>query len=114
MQEGAAAAPTNVWRAKALASFKSGDTTFRLMAQLAAATVLLVLGGIIVSLVHGSWPALHEFGFNFLINESWNPVTENFGAIAPIYGTVVTSIIAMLISGRRACSAGPQPLRLLS
>jgi phosphate transport system permease protein len=41
---------------------------------------------------------LQKFGFNFLIEESWNPVTEHFGAIAPIYGTIVTSLIAMLIA----------------
>jgi len=60
--------------------------------------VLVILGGIIVSLIRGSWPALHTFGFSFLSQTSWNPVTEKFGAIAPIYGTVVTSFIAMLIA----------------
>jgi len=50
------------------------------------------------ALISGSLPALREFGFNFLITERWNPVTEKFGAIAPIYGTVVTSFIAMLIA----------------
>jgi phosphate transport system permease protein len=43
-------------------------------------------------------PALRTFGVGFLFEESWNPVTEKFGAIAPIYGTVVTSFIAMLIA----------------
>src|SRR5439155_25250108 len=38
------------------------------------------------------------FGFNFLVEERWNPVTERFGALAPIYGTLVTSFIAMLIA----------------
>src|SRR5262249_53533401 len=46
----------------------------------------------------GSLPALREFGFSFLIEQRWNPVTEKFGALAPIYGTVVTSFIAMLIA----------------
>jgi phosphate transport system permease protein len=45
----------------------------------------------------GSLPALREVGFGFLSTQSWNPVTEKFGAIAPIYGTVVTSLIAMAI-----------------
>ena len=58
----------------------------------------MILGGVIVSLVIGSLPALQAFGFNFLIEERWNPVTEKFGAIAPIYGTIVTSFIAMLIA----------------
>ena len=43
-------------------------------------------------------PALRAFGISFLYEEVWNPVTEKFGAIAPIYGTVVTSLIAMLIA----------------
>src|SRR5205814_7272262 len=38
------------------------------------------------------------FGPNFLVEQRWNPVTERFGAIAPIYGTIVTSLIAMLIA----------------
>jgi phosphate transport system permease protein len=54
--------------------------------------------GIIVSLISGSLPAWREFGLNFFIEERWNPVTERFGALAPIYGTVVTSLIAMLIA----------------
>ncbi len=46
----------------------------------------------------GSMPAIKAFGFNFLTSEAWNPVTEKFGAMAPIYGTVVTSLIAMIIA----------------
>src|SRR5262249_24998383 len=60
--------------------------------------VLVLLGGIIVSLIIGSVPAFRAFGLEFLIEERWNPVTERFGAIAPIYGTLVTSFIAMLIA----------------
>src|SRR5262249_51722514 len=59
--------------------------------------VLLLLGGVIVALIEGAWPALSHFGLDFITTESWNPVTEKFGAIAPIYGTVVTSLIAMAI-----------------
>ena len=65
--------------------------------RLAAITVLVLLGGVIVALIDGSVPALKAFGFSFLYTESWNPVTEKFGAAAPIYGTVVTALIAMLI-----------------
>ncbi|WP_246206447.1 phosphate ABC transporter permease subunit PstC [Propylenella binzhouense] len=60
--------------------------------------VLVLLGGVLVSLIYGSWPALRTFGFtSFLTTEAWNPVTEKFGALAPVYGTIVTSIIAMAI-----------------
>ncbi len=85
-------------RAKVLEKLQFSDKSFRLLTRAAAITVLIILSGIIVSLIHGSWPALQKFGFNFLIDESWNPVTEQFGAVAPIYGTIVTSLIAMLIA----------------
>jgi len=85
-------------RAKVLQRLRLRDTGFRYLTRSAAIAVLIILSGIIVSLVHGSWPALRTFGFGFLIHEVWNPVTDKFGAIAPIYGTIVTSIIAMLIA----------------
>ncbi|MFZ0194805.1 MAG: phosphate ABC transporter permease subunit PstC [Pseudolabrys sp.] len=75
-----------------------GDVVFRHITRAAALAVLIILGGIIVSLVWGSLPALRAFGVSFLYQEVWNPVTEQFGAIAPIYGTIVTSLIAMLIA----------------
>jgi phosphate transport system permease protein len=74
-----------------------GDAIFHGLTALFAVLVLMILGGVIVSLVYGAWPALRTFGFGFVINGSWNPVTDNFGALAPIYGTLVTSLIAMLI-----------------
>ena len=74
-----------------------GDIVFRTLTQFFALLVLLVLGGVILSLISGAWPALQRFGFGFLVGQAWNPVTENFGALAPVYGTLVTSAIAMLI-----------------
>src|SRR5437667_2856745 len=65
--------------------------------MLFALLVLLVLGGVIVSLISGALPALEHFGFGFLVAEARNPVTEKIGALAPIYGTLITSAIAMLI-----------------
>ena len=85
-------------RAKVLQRLRLGDAAFRQVTRAAAIAVLVILGGIIVSLVYGAWPALRAFGVGFLFEQSWNPVTEKFGAIAPIYGTVVTSLIAMLIA----------------
>ena len=85
-------------RARVLARLRLGDTGFRLLTKAAAVGVLVILGGVMLSLVDGSLPALQAFGLNFLIEERWNPVTEKFGALAPIYGTLVTSFIAMLIA----------------
>jgi len=98
LQGGTISVADQVDRAKILGRLRLGDAAFRHLTRAAAVTVLIILGGIIVSLVHGSWPALRTFGVGFLFEESWNPVTERFGAIAPIYGTIVTSIIAMLIA----------------
>ena len=97
-QGGIMSASEQVDRAKVLRHLRLGDAAFRQLTRAAAVTVLVILGGIIVSLVYGSLPAIRAFGLTFLIDETWNPVTEKFGAIAPIYGTVVTSIIAMLIA----------------
>ena len=74
-----------------------GDVVFRALTFLFALLVLLILGGVIVALVEGALPALGTFGVAFLFSDVWNPVTEQFGALAPIYGTLVTSAIAMLV-----------------
>lgn len=74
------------------------ETSFRNLTRGFAVLVMLLIGAIFVSLVIGAWPALEKFGFGFVTREVWNPVTEEFGALAPIYGTLVTSAIAMLIA----------------
>jgi phosphate transport system permease protein len=65
--------------------------------QVCAAVVLLSVVGTLFTLVHGAWPALRTFGGHFLTSKEWNPVTNQFGALAPLYGTVVTSAIALLV-----------------
>ena len=74
------------------------ERIFRSATFIAALLVLILLGGVVVALVRGSWPALSKFRFAFVTQEVWNPVTEKFGALAPIYGTLVTSVLAMLIA----------------
>ena len=85
-------------RAAVLRKLRLSDAVFRVLTRTAALAVLGLLGGVILALFAGAWPALQKFGLGFVTSESWNPVTETFGAIAPIYGTVVTSIIAMVIA----------------
>jgi phosphate transport system permease protein len=85
-------------RARVLGRLRISDGVFRSLTLLASLAVLALLGGVIVALSIGAAPALRTFGLSFLITERWNPATEVFGAAAPIYGTVVTSIIAMLIA----------------
>ena len=85
-------------RQRAIKRFAFSDNFFRRLTQSAALAVLLILGGVIGSLVKGSIPAFQAFGLGFFTTQIWNPVTEKFGALAPIYGTVVTSAIAMAIA----------------
>jgi phosphate transport system permease protein len=85
-------------RARVLRRLRLNDAAFAGLTRSAALFVLLLLGAVFVSLVIGALPALREFGLGFLTSQSWNPVTEKFGALAPIYGTIITSLIAMLIA----------------
>ncbi len=77
---------------------KQGDIIFSALVKLAALITLLLLGGIIVSLIIASWPSIQKFGIGFLWSKEWDAPAEEFGALVPIYGTVVTSIIALLIA----------------
>ena len=85
-------------RAATIRRLSFSDALFHRLTQAAALVVLLILGGVIVSLIDGSLPAFQKFGFGFFTNQVWNPVTKKFGALAPIYGTVVTSAIALAIA----------------
>jgi phosphate transport system permease protein len=73
------------------------DLVFRNTTRFFAFLVFALLAAIVVSLLIGSLPAIKTFGFKFLVSSEWNPVTEQFGALVPIVGTLVTSIIALLI-----------------
>lgn len=77
---------------------KRGDQLFSALVKLAALITLLLLGGIIISLIIASWPSIEKFGLGFLWNKEWNPPAEEYGALVPIYGTIVTSVIALLIA----------------
>jgi phosphate transport system permease protein len=75
-----------------------GDARFHFLTWAAAALLLAIFAGVITSLVIGSVPAFKAFGFGFLVTEVWSPVRERFGALASIYGTLVTSLLAMLVA----------------
>jgi phosphate transport system permease protein len=74
------------------------EGVFRRLTMFSAFLVLALLAGVLLALVYGGWPALKTFKLEFLTSTVWNPVTEKFGALAPLYGTVITSLIAMLIA----------------
>ena len=73
------------------------DGVFRKITLFFALLVLAILAAIIGSLIVGGYPAMEKFGFGFLTSRAWNPVTHEYGALNAIYGTVMTSLIALLI-----------------
>lgn len=74
------------------------DAIFRTLTFVAAIAVLGILGGVFVSLIGGAVPALSKFGLAFFYVDDWDPVRDNYGAVAPIAGTLLTSIIALVIA----------------
>jgi len=75
------------------------DIAFSTITAVAALTVLVVICGIVAVLFKESWPAIQKFGFfRFLFTVEWNPVTSVFGAASAVYGTIVTTGIALLIA----------------
>ena len=85
-------------RRSVLEGLRTTDILFRRLTLSSAYLVLIILGAIFVSLFLGGFEAFKTFGFGFLTTEVWNPVTDQYGALASIYGTVVTSAIAMLVA----------------
>ena len=73
------------------------DRAFYFVTLGCAVLVVALLLGVMVALLLGAWPALSTFGPAFIVTERWSPVKEIFGALAPIYGTIITSLIAMII-----------------
>ncbi len=75
-----------------------GDRIFAGLTRAAAVFILLLLGSIIVMLAIGGWPAFKAFGLGFITSTSWNPVTDIYGAGVSVYGTLVTSVLAMILA----------------
>lgn len=74
------------------------DVIFHKITLFFALSVLFILGGIIVSLAVGAWPAFKTFGPGFITKVEWDPVNDDFGALIAIVGTLVTSFIALIIA----------------
>jgi phosphate transport system permease protein len=74
------------------------DRLFAVATQSAAWLTLALLAGIIGSLVYGAWPAIREFGPGFLVSSDWDPVEDKYGGLVMIYGTLATSLIALVIA----------------
>ncbi len=74
------------------------DAVFSLLAHAAAVLTLALLAGIIVSLFIGAGPAIEKYGISFLWRSQWDPVANDYGGLVMIYGTLMTSFIALLIA----------------
>jgi len=89
---------TNPPPAKAPRSGPMADRIFGLLAKGSAFFTLAMLFAILVSLTVSAWPAISKYGLSFLVNTTWDPVKEEFGGLVMIYGTLMTSIIALVIA----------------
>ena len=78
--------------------FDPTDPIFRWVSFAAATLLLTTLGGIVVSLIIGGWPALSAFGLNFFTTTQWDPGKDIYGAAGPIVGTLVSSGLALLFA----------------
>ena len=85
-------------RAAEITGAAVGDRIYTIAITAFALCVPLLLGLIALEIGVAGWPALREFGLGFLTSSTWNPVAEEFGAAAAIYGTLVSSTIALVIA----------------
>ena len=75
-----------------------GDSVFKGLAYGSGVFVLLLLGAIIVLLFIGGLPEFRDAGLGFLTSTAWNPVTEKYGALVAVYGTVVCAVLALIMA----------------
>lgn len=90
--------PRGLAQYRATAGRSTGDRIFAGLATAAGVLVLVLLGAIIVVLFLGGLQAFHAFGLGFLSSADWDPVQDIYGAAVPVYGTVVTAVLALIIS----------------
>lgn len=77
---------------------KWGDIIFDALVRGSGILVLLLLSGIILALIIAAWPSISQYGLSFLWHKEWDAPANEFGALVPIYGTIITSIIALVIA----------------
>jgi phosphate transport system permease protein len=79
-------------------SDRIGDVALKAVTALAALAALVLLGAIIWKVLHLAWPAIQHYGLSFITGKTWDPVKETFGALPFIYGTAMSSLIALIIA----------------
>jgi phosphate transport system permease protein len=74
------------------------DLIFRKLTAACAGLILIFIGGIVIALLHGSFPSISRFGIGFLSSWEWVPSAGKFGALSSIYGTLITTVIALILA----------------
>ena len=87
----------NVTATRSIVPEKPSKGGFYYVTKLLSISIIAILASIIISLIISSWPAIKQFGLQFIWNNNWNPVTHQFGALSTISGTLITSAIALVI-----------------
>lgn len=77
---------------------RAGDTFFRLITALCAAAIVGLMLGMFVQITRDAWPSIQRFGVRFLVSNTWDPVRQEFGAASSIYGTLVSTAIALVLA----------------
>jgi phosphate transport system permease protein len=98
VQPSSSKAPAGIFAVKRKLSDWIGDSLLRGLAIAASVVGVGLLAWIAVTVFQKAWPAISRYGLGFLVNSAWNPVTDHFGAADFIFGTVVSSAVALLIA----------------
>lgn len=88
----------NPFLARTKLADKIGEPGLRILTALAAIVAVALVVWIAYTLVHSAWPAIDKFGLTFVVNRVWNPVTSHFGALPFLYGTAVSSLLALIVA----------------
>jgi phosphate transport system permease protein len=91
-----------------------GDLMFRWLASASAVAIFVIAAAFLAALVIPAWPSITRFGLHFLVGREWNPVTQDFAALPFVYGTILVSLIGMVIAfpiGLGAALVLAQPTR---
>lgn len=92
------AAPLRLTRLGAQAGPRLGDRRFKLLLRVTAGNVLALMTALVASMTWTAMPSIKAFGWRFLVTSTWDPVAETFGGLPFIYGTLVSSLLALLIA----------------
>src|SRR5689334_25419748 len=89
---------TSTWRRVLAPTGNTGDAVFRILMLLVALLMVGIVVAMVIALAADAMLSIRQFGFSFLTSQLWDPIKGEFGALPFVYGTVASSLIALLIS----------------